>query len=321
MKVAINGFGRIGRAFLKNTLPYEDIEVVYINDLSSKENLAYLFNNDSIYKEKYDFDVNEKGFLFNNNQIIFSQEKEIDKLNWKDVDIVIEATGVFREKKILEKYLKLGVKKVILTSTFKDSDDISLLGFTESKEKIISNGSCTTNAVALFLDILNKEIGIKHAVLNTIHAYTANQNLVDNASKDFLRGRNASLNIIPTTTNAALAVSSAVTDLKDKFNGLSVRVPVACGSLADVTFVSEKPTSIEELQNIILKNIEKEEYSNLISAEKSLVSSDIIQSQYLGIIDLDLIQVVDNNLIKICIWYDNEWGYAYSLVLQVLKNI
>ena len=321
MKVAINGFGRIGRAFLKNTLPYEDIEVVYINDLSSKENLAYLFNNDSIYKEKYDFDVNEKGFLFNNRQIIFSQEKEIDKLNWKDVDIVIEATGVFREKKILEKYLKLGAKKVILTSTFKDSDDISLLGFTESKEKIISNGSCTTNAVALFLDILNKEIGIKHAILNTIHAYTANQNLVDNASKDFLRGRNANLNIIPTTTNAALAVSNAVTDLKNKFNGISVRVPVACGSLADVTFVSDKPTTKEDLHNIILKNIEKEEYSNLVSAEKSLVSSDIIQSQYLGVIDLDLIQVVDNNLIKICIWYDNEWGYAYSLVLQVLKNI
>ena len=320
MKVAINGFGRIGRAFLKNTLPYEEIEVVYINDLSSKENLAYLFNNDSIYREKYDFDVNEKGFLFNNNQIIFSQEKEIEKLNWKDVDIVIEATGVFREKEILKKYLNLGVKKVILTSTFKDSQDISLLGINDSDNSIISNGSCTTNAVANFLNILDKEIGVKKAVLNTIHAYTANQNLVDNASKDFLRGRNANLNIIPTTTNAALAVTNSLKNLKDKFNGLSVRVPVACGSLADVTFVSNKPTSKEEIQKIILKNIQKEEYADLISANYSLVSSDIIQTSFLGIIDLDLIQVVDKDLIKICVWYDNEWGYAYSLVLQVLKN-
>ena len=320
MKVAINGFGRIGRAFLKNTLPYEEIEVVYINDLSSKENLAYLFNNDSIYREKYDFDVNEKGFLFNNNQIIFSQEKEIEKLNWKDVDIVIEATGVFREKEILKKYLNLGVKKVILTSTFKDSQDISLLGINDSDKSIISNGSCTTNAVANFLNILDKEIGVKKAVLNTIHAYTANQNLVDNASKDFLRGRNANLNIIPTTTNAALAVTNSLKNLKDKFNGLSVRVPVACGSLADVTFVSNKPTSKEEIQKIILKNIQKDEYADLISANYSLVSSDIIQTSFLGIIDLDLIQVVDKDLIKICVWYDNEWGYAYSLVLQVLKN-
>jgi glyceraldehyde 3-phosphate dehydrogenase len=176
-----------------------------------------------------------------------------------------------------------------------------LLGINSSQDAIISNGSCTTNAVANFLNILDKEIGIKKAVLNTIHAYTANQNLVDNASKDFLRGRNANLNIIPTTTNAAVAVTNSLKNLKDKFNGLSVRVPVACGSLADVTFISNKPTSKEEIEKIILKNIQKEEYSDLISAKNSLVSSDIIQSSFLGIIDLDLIQVIDKDLIKICV--------------------
>lgn len=324
MKIAINGLGRIGRIFLRQVLNLSDFEVVAINDLADKENLLYLLSHDSVYG-KFDYDklVMEK--------IKFFQEKEPAKLPWKDlkIDVVLEASGVFTSGEKAKSHLDAGAKRVVITAPV-PKDDLEVKTFTpnvgeaDSFCKITSNASCTTNAITPAAAILAKNPGIEKAVLNTVHAYTATQGLVDGpAKKDFTRGRAANLNMSPSHTGAALAAAKVVPELKDKFDGVAVRVPVVCGSLADFTFLSKRKTTVEEINKILTEASQQKEWQGILKVSKEpLVSTDIIGEPYGAIVDLEFTRVIDGNLVKIFSWYDNEWGYCAMLIkhLEALKK-
>lgn len=333
IKIAINGFGRIGRAFVKLALPEPRIKIVAINDLGSVENLIYLFQRDTVYgsfEGEIEMIANNK-VKINGQEILFLQEKEPLKLPWKDlgIDLVVEATGVFEDYNLAYDHIRAGAKKVIITAPAKGEEEkdgrIVLLGVNEKEAenyKVISNGSCTTNAVSPVLKVLSETIGIKKAILNTVHAYTATQSLVDGQvkGKDLLRGRAASQNIVPSTTGAAVSVSKAIKELEGKFDGLAIRVPVICGSLADITFLSAKETTKEEINQILKEASQSEKWKDILGvSEEPLVSSDIIKDSRPSIVDLTFTKVVDKDLVKVLIWYDNEWGYAWSLLEQIKR--
>lgn len=333
MRIAINGFGRIGRAFFKLAISEPQLQIVAINDLGNLENLIYLLKHDTVYGH-YDAEVKiepSNKLIINNQEIIFLQEKDPKNLPWKDlgVDVTIEATGVFEDYNLAKAHLEAGAKKVIITAPAKGEEEkdgrIVLLNINENEINnfpVISNGSCTTNAVSPVLKILHEKLGIKKAMLNTVHAYTATQNLVDGPvkGKDLLRGRAAAQNIVPSTTGAATSVTKAFKDLKNKFDGLAIRVPVVCGSLADITFVSQKETSVEEVNKILKEASQQEGWKNILAVSQDpLVSSDIIKNPYPAIVDLSFTKIVDKDLVKVLVWYDNEWGYAWTLVEQLKR--
>ena len=341
MRIAINGFGRIGRAFFKMTLD-EKVEVVAINDLGDLENLAYLLRYDTVYgrfqkeisvlSDKQQMgEIETKGKLVvDKKEILFFQEKDPTLLPWSDlkVDVVIEATGVFADYDKARAHINAGAKKVIITAPAKGNEGQNgrtvLLGINDEEAdqfEVISNGSCTTNAVSSVIKILDEKIGIKKAVLNTIHAYTATQSLIDGpVNKDWLRGRAAASNILPSTTGAAVTVSKVIKNLENKFDGLAVRVPVICGSLADVTFVSQRETTVEEINQILKEASLTEKWNGiLIISELPLASSDILQDNHPAIVDLSFTKVVDGDLIKVLVWYDNEWAYAWTLLEQIKR--
>ncbi len=333
IRIAINGFGRIGRSFLKIALENPDTEIIAVNDLTDEETLAYLLKHDTVYG-RYDKSVkhiseNSKKYLeINGKKILSLTERNPENLPWKEleIDVVVEATGIFTDKEGASKHLQAGAKRVVITAPAKDGIEHLLLGISDELfekgdlDKITSNGSCTTNAVAPVMKILSETIGVKKAILNTIHAYTAGQNIVDGPNKKMSRGRAGAQNIVPTTTGAAQVVSKVVPELKDKFDGMATRVPVICGSLADITFISEKETSIEEINNI-LKNAEGEKrWQNILkTTNEPIVSSDIIQESYGAIVDLSFTKVVDGDLAKVLVWYDNEWGYCATLLEHVIR--
>lgn len=338
LKVAINGFGRIGRAFLRIAVSRPaDLEVVALNDLSDIENLAYLLKYDTAYgPAPFPVGSRKDGWrtliTVNGKDLPVYQEKEPNKLPWKDlgIDVVVEATGAFTKYEGAKLHLDAGAKRVVITAPAKG--DLSMLnlkggtilmGMNEDAFKdavITNNGSCTTNAAAPVIEILHETIGIERAMLNTIHAMTATQVTVDGpAKKDWRRGRAAAHNIIPASTGAATAVTEVVTGLKGKFDGIAMRVPVITGSVADVTFVSKRPTSVEEVNGILRLAAEDERWKKVFSvSNEELVSSDIIGSRYASIADLTMTRVVDGTLVKVCAWYDNEMGYTYALVEHVL---
>jgi len=335
MKIAINGFGRIGRAFFKQALEEPTLQVVAINDLGSLKNLVYLLKHDSVYGF-YDKEIEileDNQIQIANHKIVFFQEKDPKNLPWKDLDIdlVIEATGVFEDYNLAKSHILAGAKKVIITAPAKGEEEkdgrIILLGINENEInnfEVVSNGSCTTNAVSPVLAVLEEKIGIKKAILNTVHAYTATQNLIDGQTKgdDFLRGRAAAQNIVPSTTGAAKTISKAIKNLEGKFDGLAIRVPVSCGSLADITFVSQKETSVAEINEILVKASKEEKWRNILGvSNEPLVSSDIIKDTRPAIVDLTFTKVVDKDLGKVLVWYDNEWGYAWTLVKLLTKKI
>lgn len=322
MKIAINGFGRIGRIFFRQVYNHPDIEVVAVNDLGDKDNLLYLLEHDSVYGK---FTLSEKI-----KDIKFLQEKDPSKLSWKDldIDIVVESTGFFDSYDKAKAHLDAGAKRVVISAPVKDSDTLT---FTPnvcsgdiSKFKITSNASCTTNAITPVISILSKKPGVKKAVLNTVHAYTAIQAIVDKTDeKDWRRGRAGAINIVPSTTGAAIAAGKAIPSVADKFDGVAMRVPIASGSLIDFTFVSEKQTSKEEINNIFREAAQKPEWRGIIKmADGSTVSTDILGEPYGSIIDSDFTRVVGGDLVKIFSWYDNEWGYCAMLIkhIEQLKN-
>ena len=331
MRIAINGCGRIGRAFLKLALEEPQLQIVAINDLGSLENLAYLLKHDTVYGN-YDKEIKIEypaKLIINGQEIAYLQEKDPLKLPWKDlhIDVVVEATGAFEDFTKARAHITSGAKKVIITAPAKGEEGRDgktiLLNINQKdidKFEVISNGSCTTNAVSPVIYVLNEKLGIKKAILNTVHAYTATQNLVDAYSKDedHLRGRAAAQNIVPSTTGAAKTVTKVITDLENKFDGLALRVPVICGSIADITFVSQKPITPQEI-NDIFRTVSKESaWQDIIGvSEKPLVSSDIIKNPKPAIVDLTFTKVVDNDLVKVLIWYDNEWAYAWTIVKQL----
>ena len=333
-KIAINGFGRIGRLFFRQALGQPNFEIVAINDLGDLENLAYLFKYDTVYgrfDKEIKIDKEKNVLVVDGKTIKFFQEKEPAKLPWKDlgVDIVVESTGVFESYEKAKAHLDAGAKRVVLTAPAKDADGTLgrtvLIGLNEGeiKEyKITSNASCTTNAASPVIAILSENPGIEKAVLNTIHAYTNTQTMVDSPVKgsDFRRGRAGAQNIIPSTTGAAIAVTKVIKELEGKFDGIALRVPVVSGSIADITFVAKRKTSVEEINEILKKAEQSPRWQGILKTiDEQIVSSDIIGEPYGAIVDLKFTKVIDGNLVKVLSWYDNEWGYVAMLKKHVLK--
>jgi len=361
VKLAINGYGRIGR--ITHTVILErfskEIDIVAINagESTDIEGWMNLLKFDTVYgplknhnlyiKSPQDsplnFQTNAKliGFLgIDDKEIPVFSEKQISNLPWRDlnVDVVIESTGAFRKKEQLEEHLKAGAKSVVLSAPYKPARNASasaaggdeensgtyILGVNLSQtsqitEKVISNASCTTNCIAPVAKIIEETLGIEKAMMTTIHAYTSDQRLQDGGHKDYRRARNASHNIIPTSTGATEAAANALPALKNKFQGLAIRVPVAVGSLADFTFLVKRDTTVEEVNQILKDAAQNEQYKNIVTVTTDpIVSSDIIGNTYSSIVDLNLTQVVDSNLIKVIAWYDNEFGYANRLVEEAL---
>jgi len=333
IKVAINGFGRIGRAFLKIAWDRPEIEIVAVNDLGSIESLAYLLRHDTVYRNwNHKVEVSGTDLVIDGKTVKFISEKDTTKLPWKDlgVDVVVESTGLFTSYDKAKFHIDQGAKKVVISAPSKGNEgnvkgETILLGINEEKFgtcDITSNASCTTNAASPLIAILHEALGIEKAILNTVHGYTASQSLVDGPSKKDLReGRAAAQNIVPSSTGAAIAVTEAFPELRGLFDGISIRVPVPAGSIVDVTFISKKNTTKEEV-NEILEKASKDVHLEKIFAvtHEPLVSSDILGESHACIADLEMTRVVDGNLVKVLGWYDNEMGYTYTLVDHVIKT-
>ena len=344
IKVGINGFGRIGRAFLKVAWERPEIEIVAVNDLGSVENMAYLLKYDTVYREwKHDIKVEGQEIIIDDKKIKVLAEKEPSLLPWKDldVDVVVESTGLFTAYDKAKMHLNAGAKKVVISAPAKEEKtearlpsngslasvfgETILLGVNEEKFgtcDITSNASCTTNAASPLIAILDEALGIEKAILNTVHGYTASQSIVDGPNKkDFREGRAAAQNIVPSSTGAAIAVTKAFTKLSGLFDGISMRVPVPAGSIVDITFISKKDTTKEEVNEILKKAAKDKRWEGIFTVtEEELVSSDILGSSYGSIADLKLTRVVGGNLIKVMGWYDNEMGYTHTLVEHVIKT-
>jgi len=327
-KIAINGFGRIGRIFFRQAFGHPDLDFVAINDLGSPENLAYLLRFDSVYgRYEKNIEAKDNKLIIDGKRIELLQEKEPSKLPWKKlgVDIVVESTGVFESHDLAASHLDAGAKRVVLTAPAKDeTTPTSTPNVGEEflkSDKISSNASCTTNSVTPVMAVMMAEPGVKKAILNTTHAYTATQGLVDGPDRkgDFRRARAAAINIAPSSTGAALAVTKVIPGLAGKFDGVAVRVPVICGSLTDFTFIASKPTSVEEINGIFKKAAKEKAWEGILAVtEEPLVSTDILKQPYGSIVDLAMTRVVDGDLVKILAWYDNEWGYGAMLLKHVL---
>jgi len=326
MRVAINGFGRIGRCFFRAAHGKKDIEIVALNDLGSLENLAYLLKYDTVYgRAPFAVSVQDGNLVADGKKVSFSQEKDPSKLPWKEqkIDIVVESTGAFTDASKAKAHIDAGAKHVVITAPAKgEGAETILIGANEEKFgtcNITSNASCTTNACSPIVGILDEAVGIERAILNTTHAYTASQSIVDGpAGDDFRRGRAGAANLGPSSTGAAKATALVHPSLKGKFDGIAVRVPIAAGSIADITFVSKKPTSVEEVNDALKKAAAGERWKRVFAvSEEPLVSSDILGLPYGAIADLAMTRVVDGTLVKVLAWYDNEMGYAYTLVEHV----
>ncbi len=325
MNIAINGFGRIGRAFFKSLLDSKsDSKIVAINDLTDTKTLAHLLKYDSVYGiYKKEVKATKDSLIIGGKVYKIFAEKDPSLLPWKklNVDVVIESTGFFRTKEKAGAHIKAGAKKVIISAPGKEGGIKSIvLGVNEEKvkktDKIISMASCTTNCLSPLTDVIRREFGIEKAIMTTIHAYTADQNIVDGPHKDFRRARAAAINIVPTTTGAAKATIETIPSLKDKFDGMAIRVPVPVGSLCDVTFlVKRKKVTPEEINKAIVRASKTNRLKGILEATKELiVSSDIVGNPASSIVDLECTKVVGGNLVKVISWYDNEWGYSNRLV-------
>ena len=323
IKVAINGFGRIGRNALKILLERHDVQVVGINDITDAKTLAHLLKHDSSYGT-YDKKVSstDKSIIVNTREIPVFAEKDPAKLPWGKlgVDVVIESTGFFTKPADARAHIKAGAKKVVISAPAKgDGAKTVVLGVNEEvvdeKDDILSNASCTTNCIAPIMKVLEDEFGIEKAMMTTVHSYTGSQRILDAPAKDLREARSAAENIVPTTTGASKAAAKTIPSLEGKFNGLSVRVPTPVVSLSDITAIINRETTKEELVNLFKKAAKEPYYEGILGVtEEELVSSDFIGDPHSCIVDLPLIDVVGGNMIKVVAWYDNEWGYSNRLV-------
>lgn len=334
IKVAINGFGRIGRAFLKIAWDNPSIEIVAVNDLGSIDSLAYLLKYDTVYRTwGPDVQIDGTDLVIDGKRVKFVSEKDTTMLPWAalNIDVVVESTGLFTSYDKAAFHLTQGAKKVVISAPAKEGDDAGvrgetiLLGVNEEKFgtcDITSNASCTTNAASPLIAILHEALGVEKAILNTVHAYTATQALVDGPSKKDLReGRAAAQNIVPSSTGAAIAVTKAFPELTGMFDGISIRVPVPAGSIVDVTFISKRDTSVEEVNALLKKAAGEDRWAKVFGVtEEPLVSSDILGDSHASLADLAMTRVVGGNLVKVMAWYDNEYGYTHSLVDHVIKT-
>lgn len=323
IKVAINGFGRIGRNAFKILKERKDAKVVAINDITDAKTLAHLLKHDSSYGA-YEKEVKaeENAIIVDGEKVPVFAEKDPLNLPWKDlgVDVVIESTGLFTKPELARTHVRAGAKKVIISAPAKgEGAKTIVIGVNEetidASDDILSNASCTTNCIAPIMKVLEDEFGIEKAMMTTVHSYTGSQRILDAPAKDLREARSAAENIVPTTTGASKAAALTIPALKDRFNGLSVRVPTPVVSLADITAVIKRDTTVEEL-NELFKKVSKEPYYDGIIGitEEELVSSDFIGDPHSCIVDLPLTDVVGGNMIKVVAWYDNEWGYSNRLV-------
>ena len=327
-KIAINGFGRIGRLTLRALLDKEpeNLEVVAINDLGPIDSNVYLLKYDSIhgfFDKK--FDVIDNKLKFEKNEILFLNESDPEKLNWNkyNVDLVIECTGIFTRREDAEKHLKSGAKRILISAPATNPDITVVCGINENNindsHKIISNGSCTTNCLAPLAFLIEKNIGIESGYMTTVHSVTGDQNTIDTFHKDLRRARNSLLSMIPTSTGAARAVSEVLPNLKGKLDGSAIRVPTANVSLVDFSFMAKKNTSENEL-NRIFKNAEKNELKGIVETITTpLVSSDFNHNSHSSVVDLSETKVINERFCRILSWYDNEWGFSNRLVDIVLE--
>ncbi|MGD9276113.1 MAG: type I glyceraldehyde-3-phosphate dehydrogenase [Candidatus Pacearchaeota archaeon] len=324
MKVAINGFGRIGRQVFKRALE-KGVKIVAINDLTDTETLAYLLNHDSVYGKSEKKIIAGEGFIkIGFKKIIVFAEKDPANLPWKKlgVDFVVESTGFFTDRENAKKHLDAGAKKVLISAPSPDADITVVLGVNEGElkkeHKIISLASCTTNCAAPIIKILNDEFGIEKGFITTVHAYTGDQRLLDSPHKKLRRGRSAVINLVPTTSGAATAVVQTIPELKGKLDGMAIRSPVACGSITDFSLNLNKSVTSEEVNKAIQEKSKKiKEF--LEYSEDELVSSDIIGNSHSSIFDSKLTRA-NGKMVKVFSWYDNEHGYSCRMV-DMLKKV
>lgn len=332
-KIAINGFGRIGRNAFKIAFERADLEIVAINDLTDTKTLAYLLKHDSNYGTyHHEVSSDESGIIVDGKHIKVLAERDPAALPWGDlgVELVIESTGFFTDKEGAGKHVEAGAKRVVISGPTKsDGVDTIVLGANDDKipnsTEVISNASCTTNSLAAVMAVLDAEFGVEKSLLTTVHSYTASQAIQDAPKKDLREGRNGAENIVPTTTGAAIAVTKTLPQLEGKFDGLSIRVPTPVVSISDVTALLSKDVTVDEINDAFRKAAKEPYYQGILDvSEEPLVSRDYIGNSHSGTVDLLLTKVVAGNLIKIAVWYDNEWGYSnrlVELVADVAKNL
>ncbi len=322
IRIAINGFGRIGRAAFKVILERKGVEVVAVNDLGDTKTLAHLLKHDTVYGAYgQDVSYDQKSLTVGGKRYPVYAEKDPSALPWKKekVDIVIESTGRFLTTELASLHLTAGAKRVVLSAPAKGgSIDTVVMGVNHQKlgqQKIVSNASCTTNCIAPVVAVLNETFGIKKAAMTTVHSYTADQNLVDGPHKDLRRARAAAQNIVPTSTGAAIATTETVPALQGLFDGMAVRVPTAVSSLSDITVLLKKKTTPEAINEAFRKAAREPRWRGVLAVtDEPLVSSDFIGNPHASIVDLKLTKVIDGDLAKVIAWYDNEWGYANTLI-------
>lgn len=335
INVAINGFGRIGRAFLRLAGGRDDVEIVAINDLADIDNLAYLLKYDTAYgRASFEVSVNDNkdALIIDGREIPYSKVKNPEELPWEKykVDVALESTGAFAKYSEARRHLEAGAKRVVVSAPVKDEppEDIKgstvLMGINDDvleRCDINSNASCTTNAGSPLIAILQEKLGIEKALLNTVHAYTSSQDIVDSPNKKWRRGRAGAANIVPSSTGSAIATTKVINSLEDLFDGIALRVPVPVGSVVDITFLASRDTSEEEVNQILKDAAGEDRWQGIFKAtEEPIVSSDNIGETHASVADLSFTCVVGGNLVKVLAWYDNEMGYTNTLLMNVIKT-
>jgi glyceraldehyde 3-phosphate dehydrogenase len=325
MKVAINGLGRIGRAILKLSIDEPAFEVLAVNDLVDVENLAYLLRFDTVYG-RYAKSVSVEGgtLVVAGRRLRTLRNREPLELPWKElgIDLVFECTGALARRDDLEKHIRAGARTVRLSAPTQDGSIETVVhgvNVPGTSQHIVSCASCTTNCITPIVEVIGRRIGFSKAAMTTVHAYTSSQSVVDGPNKRFRRGRAAGANLVPATTGAALATTRALPEYAGRFDGVAIRVPIPVGSIADLTFLASRRTSVDEVNRILAEEAENKRYAGVLGVSRDpLVSSDIVGDPRASIVDLELTKVIDGDLIKIMSWYDNEWGYANQMLREAL---
>jgi len=325
-RVAINGLGRIGRALLKAATDEPALELVAVNDLVDTESLAYLLRFDTVYGRYAKAVAIEGGALaVGGRKLRTLRSRDPLELPWKElgVDVVFECTGALARREDLEKHVRAGARFVLLSAPSKDGEVETVVhgvNVPGGAPAIVSCASCTTNCITPIVEVIGRRIGFKKAVMTTVHAYTSSQSIVDGPGKGFRRGRAAAANLVPATTGAASATTRALPQYVGLFDGIAIRAPIPVGSIADLTFVTSRRTSVDEVNQVLAEEAETKRYAGVLGVSRDpLVSSDIVGDPRASVVDLELTKVVDGDLVKVMSWYDNEWGYANQMLREALS--
>jgi glyceraldehyde 3-phosphate dehydrogenase len=327
-RVAINGLGRIGRAVAKLILDEPRLELAAVNDLVDVDNLAYLLRFDTVYG-RYEKPVTVDGgdLVIAAHRLRTLKLRDPSELPWKElgIELVLECTGALARREDLEKHIRAGARTVLLSAAPKGGELETIVhgvNVRKGDQPIVSCASCTTNCITPIVEVIGRRIGFKKAAMTTVHAYTSSQSIVDRPSKQVRRGRAAAANLVPTTTGAAIATTHALPEYAGRFDGIAVRAPIAVGSIADLTFVSSRPTSADEVNAVLTEEAATDRYAGVLGVSSDpLVSSDIIGDSRASVVDLQLTKVIDGDLVKVMSWYDNEWGYANQMVREAIAML